>query len=125
MIHWTEFRANVKGGEEHCGLSFAASHPSLERSEGWGTHLVGWSKDGPPAVYVDGDITTNGIESAFSLLKRGIIGSRHKVSAKHLSAYLDEMTFRFNNRDNPYLFRDTLMKLIESPVLEYKKLTAA
>jgi transposase-like protein len=76
-------------------------------------------------VYVDGDITTNGIESAFSLLKRGIIGSWHKVSAKHLSAYLDEMTFRFNNRENPYLFRDTLMKLIEAPVLEYKKLTAA
>jgi transposase-like protein len=76
-------------------------------------------------IYVDGDITTNGIESAFSLLKRGIIGSWHKVSAKHLSAYLDEMTFRFNNRSNPYLFRDTLMKLIEAPVLEYKKLTAA
>jgi transposase-like protein len=76
-------------------------------------------------VYVDGDITTNGIESAFSLLKRGIVGSWHKLSAKHLSAYLDEMTFRFNNRDNPYLFRDTMMKLIEAPVLEYKKLTAA
>ena len=76
-------------------------------------------------VYVEGDITTNGIESAFSLLKRGIIGSWHKVSAKHLSAYLDEMTFRFNNRENPYLFRDTMMKLIEAPALEYKTLTAA
>jgi transposase-like protein len=75
-------------------------------------------------VYVDGDITTNGIESAFSLLKRGIIGSWHKISAKHLSAYLDEMTFRFNNRSNPYLFRDTLIKLLEAPVLEYKKLIA-
>jgi hypothetical protein len=59
------------------------------------------------------------------LLKRGIIGSWHKVSAKHLPAYLDEMKFRFNNRHNPYLFRDTLMELIEAPVLEYKKLTAA
>lgn len=74
-------------------------------------------------VYADGDITTNGIESAFSPLKRGIVGPWHKVSAKHLAAYLDEMTFRFNNRDNPYLFRDTLIRLIESPVLEYKKLT--
>jgi transposase-like protein len=74
-------------------------------------------------VYVDGDVTTNGIESAFSLLKRGIIGSWHKVSAKHLAAYLDEMTFRFNNRNNPFLFRDTMMKLISAPVLEYKKLT--
>jgi transposase-like protein len=70
-------------------------------------------------------ITTNGIESAFSLLKRGIIGSWHKVSAKHLQAYLDEMTWRFDNRNNPYLFRDTMMKLIEAPVLEYKKLTQA
>jgi transposase-like protein len=76
-------------------------------------------------VYVDGDITTNGIESAFSLFKRGIVGSWHKVSAKHLEAYLQEMTFRFNNRNNPYLFRDTMMKLLEAPVLEYKELTAA
>ena len=76
-------------------------------------------------IYVDGDITTNGIESAFSLLKRGIIGTWHKISAKHLAAYLDEMTFRFNNRDNPFLFRDTMMKLIDAPVLEYRKLIAA
>ena len=79
-------------------------------------------KDG---IYVDGMVYTNSVESAFSLLKRGIIGSWHKVSAKHLPAYLDEMTFRFNNRNNPYLFRDTLLKLIGAPVLEYKKLTAA
>ena len=79
-------------------------------------------KDG---LYVDGMVYTNNVESAFSRLKRGIIGSWHKVSAKHLPAYLDEMTFRFNNRNNPFLFRDTLMKLIEAPVLEYKKLTAA
>jgi hypothetical protein len=45
--------------------------------------------------------------------------------AKHLSAYLDEMTFQFNNRSNPFLFRDTLLKLIQAPVLEYRKLTAA
>jgi hypothetical protein len=44
--------------------------------------------------------------------------------AKHLPAYLDEMCFRFNNRKNPYLFRDTMLKLIDSPNLEYKHLTA-
>jgi hypothetical protein len=53
------------------------------------------------------------------------VGSWHIASAKHLSAYLGEMTFRFNNRHNPYLLRDTMLKLIEAPVLEYKKLTAA
>jgi transposase-like protein len=74
--------------------------------------------------YEDGFcVTTNGIESAFSLLKRGIMGTWHKISAKHLQAYLDEMTWRFDNRNNPYLFRDTMMKLIDAPVLEYKKLT--
>lgn len=56
------------------------------------------------AVYVGGDITTNCIESATSLFKRGITGSWHKVSAKHLPVYLDEMTFRFNNRENPTCF---------------------
>lgn len=75
-------------------------------------------------VYVMGNVHTNTVESAFSLLKRGVMGTWHKVSAKHLPAYLDEMCFRFNNRKNPYLFRDTVLKLIESPNLEYKKLTS-
>ena len=74
--------------------------------------------------YAHGDIHTNTVESAFSLLKRGIVGTWHKVSAKHLPAYLDEMCFRFNNRKNDFLFRDTMLKLIGSPNLEYKHLTA-
>jgi hypothetical protein len=53
------------------------------------------------------------------------VASRHNVSPNPLPAYLDETTFRFSNRENPYLFRDTLMKPIEAPVLEYRKLTAA
>jgi transposase-like protein len=75
-------------------------------------------------VYVQGNVHTNTVESAFSLLKRGVMGTWHKVSTKHLPAYLDEMCFRFNNRKNPYLFRDTILKLISSPNLEYKKLTS-
>jgi transposase-like protein len=75
-------------------------------------------------VYVDGDITTNGIESAFSLLKRGIVGSWHKVSAKHLPAYLEEMTFRFNRRNSKTLFLDTLRHMITADPLTFEKLTA-
>jgi transposase-like protein len=75
--------------------------------------------------YAHGDVHTNTVESAFSLLKRGIVGTWHKVDAKHLPAYLDEMCFRFNNRKNPYLFRDTIIKLINTPNLEYKELTAS
>lgn len=74
--------------------------------------------------YAHGDVHTNTVESTFSLLKRGIVGTWHKVSAKHLPAYLAEMCFRFNNRKNPYLFRDTMLKLIDSPNVEYKQLTA-
>src|SRR5713226_4107121 len=65
-------------------------------------------------------VTTNSVESAFSLFKRGIVGAWHKVSAKHLPAYLQEMTFRFNNRKNQYLFRDTLIRLLASGNVEYK-----
>jgi transposase-like protein len=75
-------------------------------------------------VYVDGDIHTNTVESAFSLLKRGIVGTWHKISAKHLAAYLDEMTFRFNRRKNPDLFIDTLRHMVTADPLTFAKLTA-
>jgi transposase-like protein len=74
---------------------------------------------------VNGDIYTNTVESAFSLLKRGIVGTWHRISAKHLQAYLNEMCFRFDNRKNPFLFRDTLLKLLKAEHLEYKELIAA
>jgi transposase-like protein len=49
-------------------------------------------------VFVDGDAHTNNAESAFSLLKRGIMGSYHHVSPAHLPRYLAEFDFRFNRR---------------------------
>ena len=72
--------------------------------------------------WVRGQVHTNTIESVWSLLDRSIIGSYHHLSARHLPAYLDEMAFRYNNRRNPYLFRDTLLKLISAETLEYKQL---
>ena len=75
-------------------------------------------------VYVQGDIYTNTVESAFSLLKRGIMGTWHKISAKHLAAYLEEMTFRFNRRKNSDLFIDTLRHMITADPLTFEKLTA-
>jgi transposase-like protein len=74
--------------------------------------------------YVVGDVHTNTVESAFSLLKRGIVGTWHKVSAKHLPAYLEEMSFRFNRRKNPDLFIDTLRHMVTASVLTFEKLTA-
>jgi hypothetical protein len=37
-----------------------------------------------------------------------------QVSAKHLDAYLDEFEWRFNQRENPYLFRDTMTRLLNA-----------
>jgi transposase-like protein len=77
------------------------------------------------ARYEDGEcISTNTVESAFSLLKRGIIGSWHKISTKHLSAYLAEMEFRFNRRDRSDLFLDTLRHMVTANPLTFEKLTA-
>jgi transposase-like protein len=73
--------------------------------------------------WVRGDVHTNSVEGIWSLLKRSIVGSYHKLSVKHLDSYLDELEWRFNNRDNPYLFRDTLSKLIKTDNLSYEKLT--
>jgi transposase-like protein len=74
--------------------------------------------------YVRGDIHTNGIEGAFGLFKRAIVGSFHQVSHKHLDRYLDEFEFRYNNRKNPYLFRDTIMRLVQAKAMPYESLTA-
>jgi hypothetical protein len=74
--------------------------------------------------YLDGDTHTNTVESAFSLLKRGITGTWHKISAKHLPVYLEEMSFRFNRRKRSDLFFDTLRHMVTAPVLTLEKLTA-
>jgi len=72
--------------------------------------------------WVRGDVSTQGIESVWSLLDRSVVGSFHQISGKHLPAYLDEVSFRFNNRKNPFLFRDTILKLIETDPLTYAQL---
>ncbi|NJM33458.1 MAG: IS1595 family transposase [Rhodomicrobium sp.] len=48
--------------------------------------------------YVRGDAHTNTIEGYFSILKRGITGTYHHVSGKHLKRYLAEFDFRYNER---------------------------
>ena len=72
--------------------------------------------------WVRGDVDTSGMEGVWSLFKRSIVGSYHQVSAKHLDAYLDEFEWRFNQRGNPYLFRDTMTRLLNSTKMEFKEL---
>jgi len=75
--------------------------------------------------WVRGDVHTNTVESVWSLLKRSVVGTYHRISIKHLDAYLDELEHRFNNRKNQYLFRDTLLKLLSASAFPYHELVKA
>jgi len=68
--------------------------------------------------WVRGDVQ----EGVWSLFKRSIVGSYHQVSAKHLDAYLDEFEWRFNQRNNPHLFRDILVRMVNTPKMRMKEL---
>ncbi len=74
--------------------------------------------------WVVGDVHTNSVEGVWSLFKRSIIGAFHKVSKKHLDRYLEELEWRFNNRDYPYIFRDAMRKIVRAETLTYKALIA-
>jgi transposase-like protein len=85
-----EVRSNVEPGAElftdgwkaYSGLHQDYVHQVIDHAE----------------KYVDGQIHTNGIENFWSLLKRGIKGTYVSVEPFHLFRYLDEQTFRFNER---------------------------
>ena len=74
--------------------------------------------------WVVGDVHTNSIESVWSLFKRSIIGAFHKISAKHLDRYLEELEWRFNNHANPHIFPDTLRRILTTDPLTYQELVA-
>ena len=58
--------------------------------------------------YVRGKVHTNSIEGFWSLLKRGIVGIYHQVSKDYLPLYLNEFSYRHNNRKNPNAFADMI-----------------
>lgn len=74
--------------------------------------------------YVDGQVHTNGLENFWSLLKRGINGTYVSVEPFHLFRYLDEQSFRFNNRkaDDAYRF-DLAVSQVVGKRLTYAQLT--
>ena len=74
--------------------------------------------------WVVGDVHTNSIEGVWSLFKRSIIGAFHKVSEKHLDRYLEELEWRFSNRENDHIFVDTLRRMVSTEPMEYRELVA-
>jgi len=70
-------------------------------------------------------VTTNGIESVFAVLKRGLVGVYHHASAKHLDRYVDEFSFRLNegNVKNHTITRlDSFVSSAAGKRLTYKAL---
>lgn len=71
------------------------AHHSLHRTQGGSiVHKVIDHAE----KYVEGEVHTNGLENFWSLLKRAINGTYVSIEPFHLFRYLDEQTFRFNNR---------------------------
>ena len=76
-------------------------------------------------TYVEGENHTNTIENAFSLLKRGVYGTFHKVSIKHLGRYCNEFSYRFNRRgEQLQMFCETMKHLTRGKALPYKTLVS-
>jgi transposase-like protein len=86
---------------------------TIHTDEWYGYKGLGWSfqhetinhRDGE---YVRDDVSTNSIEAVWAVLKRGIYGTFHHVSAKHLDRYVNEFTFRLNEGN---VERHTLQRL--------------
>ena len=68
-------------------------------------------------------IHTNSIENFWSNFKRGVIGSFHQVSVKHLQRYLNEFQFRFNNRFDQEIFALVVINLVVKSALPHRALT--
>jgi len=62
--------------------------------------------------YVSGIAHTNTIEGFWALLKRGIMGQYHQVSARHLGKYVNEFCYRHNNRKNDFVFQQTISRAL-------------
>lgn len=89
------------------GLSNTYNHSIVKHGEG---------------EYVKGKAHTNTIEGFWSLLKRGIIGIYHNVSAKHLDAYVDEFEYRYNTKHISCVERFNNMLSLSNSRLTYNQL---
>jgi transposase-like protein len=72
--------------------------------------------------WVRGDVHTGTIDGYWGLLKRGVIGSFHQISVKHLHRYLSEFQFKWNNRKSQDIFALVVAALVIGAALPYEKL---
>jgi transposase-like protein len=82
----------------------ATDEQSIYRDLDWGPLRRHESVVHSRGEYVRGNVHTAHLDQFWSLLKRGIMGSFHKVSKTHLPLYLNEFSFRHNHRNDPDVF---------------------
>ncbi|HWQ52251.1 MAG TPA: IS1595 family transposase [Bryobacteraceae bacterium] len=75
--------------------------------------------------WVRGDVHTATIDGYWGLLKRGVIGSFHQISVKHLHRYLSEFQFRWNNRKSQDIFALVMCALVIGAAMPYAQLIKA
>ncbi len=76
---------------------------------------------------IDGDVSTNGVESVWAVLKRGIYGTFHHISPGHTGRYVNEFAFRLNDGNVRRHTTKRLESLIDGVArrrLTYKRLVA-
>ena len=91
-------KENVEPAEARLHTDEAKQYVPVGREFAGGHHTVLHKQN--EYARVDGDVlaTTNTVEGFFALLKRGVIGTFHSVSKKHLHRYVSEFEFRWNTR---------------------------
>jgi len=71
-----------------------------------------------------GYVSMKTVEGAFSLFKRGVIGSYHRLSKDHLDSYLGEFCWRYNRRKaQPWMFQNLLREISTKKPMTYRSLT--
>ena len=112
-----EIRKNVAEGAV-LNTDESAAYSSLA-SEYWHTTV-----NHSASEYSRGNVTTNRVEGWISLFKRGLKGTHIHVAPFHLDRYLDDQTFRFNNRKtNDFGRFDICVSQVKGRRLTYKQLT--
>lgn len=116
---WT-LQGSIRKYVETGSRVFTDEHPSYVGMLGYKHDSVSHNA----GEYVKGETHTNGIESFWALLKRGVDGTFHHISKKHLQRYVNEFVFRSSNGRDSFSFIDAVCGKAQNGVLPYKQLIA-
>lgn len=112
---------SIENSVEKGSILHTDEFPAYSSIKGYKKHSINHRK----GIYSFNGVSTNGVESMWAVMRRGIYGVYHHVSDKHLDRYVNEFTFRLNEGNVKVHTVDRLNSLIdgmEGHRLTYKKL---